>query len=259
MLVVSLGGTAPTRTPAHPDPHHEPPRVHLLSLGMAGSSMRSTGSPGPGRPTSMATAWKTSGVPSTEPPRLPRREPEAWRAWGVIPKWGISIGWYCGHISDDLRVRPDIDDEWRKSLTASAHSGRDGRLLWRTRLRLPGTMVERPKSRAIRVIRSPIPFSRRRSRSRRGPRSRSSEGGLLQFDRGPPTLPLEIVSGGSGQRLWSAGSLPVGFDRDGLHRNPWHRSCCEPRGPMDLIVRHQGSMWAARRITWPVYRGATDM
>ena len=69
--------------------------------------------------------------------------------------------------------------------------------------------------------------------------------GLLQFGHGG-MLPLEIVSGRSGRRLWSGGPVAAGLRSEWLHEIAGiDLRACEPRGPMDLIVRHQGRYCAA--------------
>ena len=82
--------------------------------------------------------------------------PEAWRVLGRYRKAGDLDGdGIADVLSDDLRIRPEIDEESRKTLTAVAHSGRDGRVLWRTRLDYQGPWFEQTCQRASRATRSP--------------------------------------------------------------------------------------------------------
>ncbi len=57
--------------------------------------------------------------------------------------------------------------------------------------------------------------------------------------RGPATLPLSVLSGRTGQTLWTAGPLPLGFEAHGYSQAMWSRPLIvEPGQPPDLLVRH---------------------
>ena len=240
----------------------------------ARSCMRSTGSPGPGRPTLTAMAWKTFGAPSTatcEPTAA--RCPKRGACWGVITESRDLDGdGIADVISDDLRVRTDIDESSRKTLTAAAHSGRDGRLLWRSRLDYQGPWLELMRERAgLYALRLSL-FPAAILTETEPPRSVSSGAEPITVpSEGPATLPLEVLSGRSGRPLWSAGPFPLGFDmtnkllRDREHRSlrsaslagRWTSSC----GTTDSMCRpaRSSSGMLRRRIAWPAYPGETDM
>ncbi len=245
MLAVPLGGTAATWIgQANPYPHREPPRVHLLSL-ITGRELHSIDGLSWPRPADLdgdglADLW---GSVSGNLRAYCGQAPEAWRALGRYHKAGDLDGdGISDVVSDDLRVRPDLDESSRKTLAAAAHSGRDGKLLWRTRLDYQGPWIEHASSKPGYTLSSfALPggdLDGDGAPEISVVRSESYFGSL----RGAATLPLEVLSGRSGRPLWSAGPLPLGFDatKSFSEIESIDVLACEPRGPMDIIVRHHG-------------------
>ncbi len=129
-----------------------------------------------------------------------------------------------------------------RSRTAVARSGRDGRVLWTAALDESWFGLGGDRGTSITLTTDPQP------------------GGDLDGDGtsdvvaqtssfGPPpggvelkhaaTLPLQALSGRTGQRLWSAGSLPLGFRAFGDSQVGWTRPLVvEPGTTPDLVVGH---------------------
>ncbi len=246
MLAVPLGGTAATWTgQTNPYHHREPPRVHLLSL-TTGRELHSIDGLSWPRPADLdgdglADLW---GSVSGNLRAYRGQAPEAWRALGRYHKAGDLDGdGISDVVSDDLRVRPDIDESSRETLAAVAHSGRDGKLLWRRRLEYQGPWIEVDATGEPGYTLSSLALPGGDLDGDGAPeisvvRSESYFGS----SRGAATLPLEVLSGRSGRPLWSAGALPLSFDvtRSFSEIASIDVIACEPHGPMDFIVRHHG-------------------
>ena len=273
-LAVPLGGAEPTWIgQAHPDPHQEPPRVHFLAV-TNGSELHTIDGLSWPKPADLDGDGLTDLWGSVNGNLVAYRgqTTEAWRVLGrhhsAADLDGDAI---ADVISDDLRVRPSIDVNSRKTLMAAAHSGRDGRVLWRAMLEYQGPWLE--------VMAESEPGYTLSTFARPGgdldgdgvPEiSAIRSGAYYSSLRGVATLPLEVLSGRSGRLFWSAGPLPLGFNVTTSY--PRSRSidlrACEPRGPMDIIVRHQGQYcspahqpaeWFFGRIAWPAFPDATAM
>ena len=240
MLAISLGGTlGPNADPlAPPYRHQEPPRVHLLSVANGRELHAIDGLSWPRQADlngdGLEDLW---GAVDGKLRAYRGDEPEAWRVLGRYRRAGDLDGdGIADALSDDLRVRLDIHDEWRKTLTAVSHSGRDGRILWRTRLDYQGPWFEQyvEGDPGYALSSFPLPggdFDGDGAPEIKIVRSRAHDNYLTAA----PTLPLEIVSGRSGRRLWRAGPLPLGFESAWLHGNCRHRPsrlrASRPDGP----------------------------
>ncbi len=275
MLAVPLGGTAPTWTgQTHPDPHREPPRVHFLSLASGQELHAIDGLSWPRTADLDGDGLEDLWGSVDGNLRAYRGEmPEAWRALGRYHRVGDLDGdGIADVISDDLRIRPDIDEGSRKTLTAAAHSGRDGRLLWRSQLDYQGPWqevdVESEPGYTLSTFALPggdldgdgapeISVVRRRCLLPFPPGARDFAPGSLERKVGAATLDSRPVSAG----LRHEDKLL----RDREHRPPrsasragrWTSSC----GTTDSMCRpaHHRAECFASRIAWPVYQGETDM
>ena len=66
--------------------------------------------------------------------------------------------------------------------------------------------------------------------------------------RRPATLPLLLLSGRTGRRLWTAGPLPLAFEAHGYSMVRWAEPrIVEPGAPPDILVRHDSPFLAARQ------------
>ncbi len=257
MLAVPLGGTEATwKGQAFPEPHHQPSRVHLLSLATGRELHAIDGLSWPRLADFDGDGLEDVWGSVDGKLRVLRGEaPEAWRVLGRYHKGGdLDRDGIVDVLSDDLRIRPSIDEQSRKTLTAVAHSGRDGRTLWRRPLDYQGPWFEHYVDGEPGYTLSAFPLP----------------GGDLDGDGSPEvsvtwsrasyissgraaTLPLEVLSGSSGRRLWSTGPLPLGFAAAGFSAEiaGIDLRACEPRGPMDLIVRHQSTF--VQQAGRPIY------
>ena len=245
MVAVPLGGTEATwKGQAFPEPHHQPPRVHLLSLATGAELHAIDGLSWP-RPADLdgdglEDLW---GSLDGKLWALRGEAPEAWRVLGRYHKGGDLDGdGIVDVLSADLRVQPSLDEQSRKTLTAVARSGRDGRLLWRSPLDFQGPWLEQDVGGEPGYTLSAFALPGGDLDGDGSPEvsvtwSRAS----YISSASPATLPLEVLSGRSGRRLWKTSPLPLGFAATGFSAEiaSIDLRACEARGPMDLIVRHQ--------------------
>ena len=74
----------------------------------------------------------------------------------------------------------------------------------------------------------------------------------IQAIGGPATLPVMLLSGRTGQPLWLAGPLPLGFEAHGYSRIHWVEPLVvEPSTAPDLLLRHDSPFLAARSTPPP--------
>jgi len=170
--------------------------------------------------------------------------PEAWRALDRLQPAGDFDGdGVTDVLSNDFeppRIGPGPRTESR---TALARSGRDGRILWRTRLDpwedwFSWAWVERTTAYGFDPLRlrggdlngDGVPEVLVRRGANR----------ISMYHRGPAALPLTALSGRDGRPLWSAGLLPP-FDSTRLgepYIDGIDGCACEPRGLPDVLAAY---------------------
>ena len=137
MLAVPIGGLLPGVAPKHPYSAPDPPVVHLLAAATGQeahtidglSRARTADLDGDG----LADLW---GSVQDKLRAFRADVPEAWRALGRLqPAGDLDGDGMTDVLSNDLEPPgPSWWDAKTDSRTALARSGRDGRILWHTRL-----------------------------------------------------------------------------------------------------------------------------
>ena len=127
------------------------------------------------------------------------------------------------------------------SRTAIIRSGRDGRVLWKSRLEAKERWYERDAGGICHMESFPMPA---------GDLDGDGTPDLVvrryrysgQASRRTATVPLDILSGRTGRHLGSAGPLHLGFDARGESDVLWVEAhIIEPQARPDILVRHSNS------------------
>ncbi len=98
--------------------------------------------------------------------------------------------------------------------TAVARSGRDGHSIWKTRIDVRRGLLDRDLGEDYNLSSFPLPAGDLDGDGT--PDVFVEEDGKslpIQAMRGPATLPLLLLSGRTGRPLWTAGPLPLDFER----------------------------------------------
>ncbi len=229
MLVVPLGGALPGKAePARPRYHPLPPVVHLLASstghevhtidGLSWPRLADLDGDG------LDDLW---GSVDGKLRAFRAGPPEAWRSLDRFAPAGDLDGDGLADVVTPVReTLADPGNAGTGSRTALARSGRDGRMLWKTHLdpwegQLDGDAWFGP-GREARYRLSTFPLPGGDLDGDGAPdvvvvhHERVIHHERARADRGPPRLPIQVLSGRSGRRLWSAGSLPpLGFAGSG--------------------------------------------
>ena len=179
--------------------------------------------------------------------------PEAWRALGRFDPAGsfdarVDLTWHGGVDFNGDGVADTLlgglgtpGDELHATIgshVAMARSGRDGRLIWKSEIDVRNNWRDPDGDATYELNAFPLPAGDLDRDGvadvivKKGPRAPNSV-------RGPGArLPVELLSGRTGARLWSTDLLPVGLGLMGYSQFDWiEPRVVEPNGTPDLIVR----------------------
>ncbi len=256
LLALPLGGGEPEqRSKFEWDSSVAAPIVHLLEastgrerhtvLGLANAKLADLDGDG------LADLW---GEVDGELRAFRGEAPEAWRALGHFEPAGSfdakveiigsrSVDFDGDGLADlliaDLRA-PGVEPfETTGSHTAVARSGRDGHVIWKTEVDPRESSLDPNSADAFELIAFPLPAG---DLNGDGTPDVIVKKELLGDGRTAflpnAKLPVELLSGRTGARLWSTDLLPVGTGLYGLSHFDWvEPRTVEPGGKPDLIVR----------------------
>ncbi len=192
--------------------------------------------------------------------------PEAWRVLGRFERAGFSgvpvrsvehagVDFDGDGVPDTLngnRVSPATDADGlmgllRRSVagggeaggvrTAVARSGRDGRTIWKCSIDRWQSLYGADAGRLYNLRSFPLPGGDLNGDGTPDVIASVQPGGSAVSSRKHGRLPIEVLSGRTGARVWSAGSLPVSSGVVGDADVDWVEPCVvEPHGAPDLIA-----------------------
>ena len=185
--------------------------------------------------------------------------PEAWRALGrfrpavssnrkVDVVMGSVVDFDGDGIADTLNGRfaelKDAMDDKSCSQTAVARSGRDGHVIWKAVLDPWEHWLNPNCEDAYELNAFPLPAGDFDGDGT--PDVIVSKDPPNMYDASPrtaATMPIQVLSGRTGARLWSAGRLPPEVDSKVFARVMWVEArAIETNGTPDLIVCHVGEL-----------------
>ena len=126
------------------------------------------------------------------------------------------------------------------SRTAIARSGRDGRVIWKTELDPRRISFERDRGETYGLTSLSLPAGDFDGDGKADVLVQKyvQQPGAMEIKQ-VATLPLQVLSGRTGERLWAAGPLPLGFEAYGYSSIQWAIArVVEPHGAPDVFVRH---------------------
>jgi hypothetical protein len=188
--------------------------------------------------------------------------PEAWRALGLFAPalranspWGWNVDRLAADLDGDgvadtlvthLSTPGDAANDPTGSRTAVARSGRDGRVLWKTVLDPPWIWFLPEHGRSYSLGAFPAPAGDLEGDGTPDVLVQKQTHDEAEYGRRPATLPLQALRGRDGQKLWSAGPLPLGFEAHGYSQVTWvEPRVIEPGSPPDLVVLHRSPFLAS--------------
>ena len=133
------------------------------------------------------------------------------------------------------------------SRTAVARSGRDGHLIWKTRVDVRRGWLDRDLGEVYSMASYPLPHGDLDGDGTPDVLVQEQTYALpIQAIRGPATLPLLLLSGRTGRPVWAAGPLPIDFEAHGFSQVQWIEPwIVEPNTAPDLLVLHNSPFLAA--------------
>ena len=191
-----------------------------------------------------AEVWRTLG---SFQPAMPSEY--RWDAKGsaVIDLDGDGIG---DAISAEVHAPFFGSADRSRSRTALARSGRDGRVIWKTALDDWESWLLPDRGETYTLTAFPRPagdFDGDGTPDVIVTKDETDDDAMATIQA--TTLPVQLLSGRTGARLWASGSLPSGVrSQGGMVIMSVEARMVEPGGAPDLIVCHRGSY--LRRARW---------
>jgi hypothetical protein len=285
LLAVPLGGAASPELAtrfAWDDEATAPPIVHLLEastgrerhtvVGLANAGFDDLNGDG------LADLW---GNVNGELRAFRGEAPEAWRALGKFEEAGPrepgrpvvrapAVDLDGDGIADTLiaavkgpGIRNTRKNETTGSHMAIARSGRDGRVIWKTELDPRERWFEPDSGVSYGFFALPLPDGDLDGDGTADVvLKKEMPWGWQPSSRHTATLPLQLLSGRSGARIWSAGPLPLGFAARGYSEViRVDARAVEPGGPRDLLVCHWSPFTAPgpQRFPGPASEGRPNL
>ena len=139
------------------------------------------------------------------------------------------------------------------SRTVVARSGSDGHAIWKTELDPRRIWYERGHGETYNLATQSLPDGDLDGDGTPDVLVQKYPGqqGALEIKQAA-TLPLQVLSGRTGRRLWSAEPLPLGFEAFGFSSIQWALArVVERNGAPDVIVRHASPFVPSRALTTP--------
>ena len=269
LLAVPVGSTGPDAPPIVLNLEASTGRVSTTALGLNQISVADLDGDG------LDDLW---GVADGQLHAFRGETPEIWRASAGLPgAWSGAVAWCCRstgcrfqwrrdrrHLDRGPRapvrtsldsiaahaMGPAADQGFRRlgeagspppgSRTVIARSGRDGRALWKTELDPKRIWYERDRGGFYNLTPLSLPDG-----DLDGDGSPDilvhkyiQQPGNLEI-KTAATLPLQVLSGRAGDRLWTTGPLPLGFEAFGYSVIQWASArVVEAKGVPDVFVRH---------------------
>jgi hypothetical protein len=179
--------------------------------------------------------------------------PEVWRALGIYSRAarysellsrlaepaadfdGDGIG---DTLIETIRSPSSSENVTTGSRTVVARSGRDGRVVWKTRLDPRSSWDDQETGDIYRAETFPLPTGDLDGDGTPDVIVRRTALEPYESNR-PASLPLDLISGRTGRQLWSAGPLPLGYAATGFSQvHSIDARVIEPGGASDLLVLH---------------------
>jgi outer membrane protein assembly factor BamB len=274
LLAVPLGGSDDQWSAASIDPSEQMPAVHLLEAstgrlrhtitGLARASLADLDGDG------LADIW---GAVNGELRAFRGEAAEAWRALGMFraapslddgpenkqkPAVDLDGDGIADVLIEFVQAPCYWSDDPSGSHTALARSGRDGHVIWKTVLEPWESWIKSEGGEYFNLVAFPSSagdFDGDGTPDVIVTKDDTDYGNMVLTQSA--TLPLQVLSGRTGARLWSAGRLLQGLRLQGGMSISWAEPrVVAPNGAPDLIVCYRGSFVVPGAATSPAANAA---